>query len=229
MKLRDQAYHAFLQHLLDGRLAPGAFVTQRELMALTGYPLGAIREMIPRLEADGLMQAIPQRGLQVASIDVRLVREAFQLREIVETAAVAQFALTAPDGVIAEHRAALDRIMGGAAKGITDALLADAQDVDWAFHDAVVAQMGNRLLTEVHRVNVIRIRVIMRDRTSLSPEVLPPAFGEHARVLAAVERRDPAGAVAALRAHLGSARQRALGLDVIEQNSRQPKPSRRRA
>jgi DNA-binding GntR family transcriptional regulator len=48
-------------------------------------------------------------------------------------------------------------------------------------------------------------------------------------VLAAVERRDPAGAVAALRAHLGSARQRALGLDVIEQNSRQPKPSRRRA
>jgi DNA-binding GntR family transcriptional regulator len=229
MKLRDQAYQAFLQHLLQGRLAPGAFVTQRELTELTGFPLGAIREMIPRLEADGLMQAIPQRGLQVASIDLRLVREAFQLREIVETAAVSHFALTASAAAIAEQRSALDRIIQGAAAGITDALLAEAQAVDWGFHDAIIEHMGNRLLTEVHRVNVIRIRVIMRDRAALSPEVLPQAFGEHATILSAIERRDPADAADALRAHLGSARQRALGLDVIEHNKRQHTPSRRKA
>src|SRR4051812_15291138 len=137
MKLRDQAYQAFIQHLLDRRLRPGAFVTQRELVELTGFPLGAVREMIPRLEADGLMQAIPQRGLQVASIDLRLVREAFQLREIIETAAVAHFTVTAPATAIAEQRAALDRIVEGAREGVSEALLADAQAVDWGFHDAI--------------------------------------------------------------------------------------------
>lgn len=224
MKLRDQAYHAFLQHLLDGRLPPGAFVSQRELVRLTGFPLGAIREMIPRLEADGLMQAIPQRGLQVATIDLRLVREAFQLREIVESAAVAHFARTATPEAVAALRDPLDRILATTAKGITPALLAEAQTLDWAFHDAIVAHMGNRLLTEVHRVNVVRIRIIMQDRAALSPEILPPACSEHAAILDALARRDPAAATAALRAHLDSARRRALGLALIEPDQPIPSP-----
>jgi DNA-binding GntR family transcriptional regulator len=229
MKQRDQAYQAFIQHLLDRRLAPGAFVTQRELVELTGYPLGAIREMIPRLEADGLITAIPQRGLQVAAIDLRMVREAFQLREIVESAAIALFARTAPDAIIAAQRAAHDRIVQGARAGVTEALLADAQSVDWGFHNAIVEQMGNRLLSEVHRVNVVRIRVIMQERTALTPEVLPPAFGEHDLIIAAIERRDAATAVDALRAHLDSARQRALGFDIIDDTARRRAPARRKA
>jgi|SRR5271165_242612 len=230
MKQRDQAYQAFIQHLLDRRVQPGAFVTQRELVELTGYPLGAIREMIPRLEADGLMNAIPQRGLQVASVDLRLVREAFQLREIIECAAVVDFARTATDAAIADQRAAHDSIFKGARKGITEALLADAQAVDWGFHDAIVAHMDNSLIAEVHRVNVIRIRLITQERAALSVEELPPAFAEHAAVLDAIERRDADEAERALHAHLQHARQRALGLGIIDNNnSRRVVPDRRKA
>ena len=32
-------------------------------------PLGAVREMIPRLEAGGLIRTVPQRGLQIAHVD----------------------------------------------------------------------------------------------------------------------------------------------------------------
>ncbi len=131
MKQRDQAYDAFVQHLLGGHLAPGSFVTQRELVALTGLPLGAVREMIPRLEADGLIATLPQRGLQVAAVDLRLVREA----------------VPAPGdhrdrggGAFRPHRAgrpggrapgrARPRQRGGAG-GITPALIAEAQAIDW--------------------------------------------------------------------------------------------------
>ncbi len=214
MTQRDQAYDAFVQHLLDGRLAPGAFVTQRALMAVTGLPLGAVREMIPRLEADGLITTLPQRGLQVAAVDLRLVREAFQLREISETAAVAHFARTAPAVVVAAHRTAHDRISAEAEGGVNEALIREAQATDWGFHDAVVAHLGNGLVSEIHRVNLIRIRVIMQSRVALSPEALPPAFAEHAAILAAVERRDPEAAVTALRRHLDTSRRRALGLDA---------------
>ena len=232
MKLRDQAYDAFTRALLDRRLLPGEFVTQRELVALTGLPLGPVREMIPRLEADGLIRAIPQRGLQVAPVDLRLVREAFQLREIVETAALAHFVHAAADAEIDALRADHARVQDAARGGITPALLAEAQAVDWRFHDAVVAGMGNHLLGEVHRVNVVRIRVIMQDRAALSAEALPPAFAEHGAILAAIRRRDPATAVAALRAHIGSARRRALGLDLVQGDgapARHIKPGRKKA
>ena len=97
-RARDHAYSSFTEKLLAQDIAPGQIVSQRELVELTGMPLGAIREMIPRLEADGLIQTVPQRGLKVLSIDLELVRNAFQLRHIVEGEAVAVFCATAPDG-----------------------------------------------------------------------------------------------------------------------------------
>jgi len=211
--MRSQAYDAFTRQLIDRQLTPGQFVTQKELAALTGFSLGAIREMIPRLEAEGLLRAIPQRGLQVAQPDVQQVREAFELREIIELAALARFIAVAPDTAIREQCALLDAIGREAEQGIPPELLARAQAIDWGFHDALVAVMANRLVAEIHRVNSIRIRMMMPDRVTLSEATLPPAMAEHAAILAGIEQRDVSAASAALRAHLASARRRALGVE----------------
>ncbi|TIW63538.1 MAG: GntR family transcriptional regulator, partial [Mesorhizobium sp.] len=40
--LREKAYASFTRHLLARDLRPGQFVSQRELVAFTGLPLGAI-------------------------------------------------------------------------------------------------------------------------------------------------------------------------------------------
>ena len=214
MTLRAQAYDAFTRHLLDRRLVPGQFVTQRDLAALVGFPLGAIREMIPRLEAEGLVRTLAQRGLQIVGADPRLIRDAFRLRDIIESEALAQFVQSAPDGVVAGQIAALAEIEDAARRGPIDAaLVARAQAVDWGFHDTIVEAMGNALINDVHRVNAIRIRIILYDRVTLSPEALAPALGEHRPILEAVMRRDLPHALAALRAHLASARRRALALD----------------
>jgi DNA-binding GntR family transcriptional regulator len=213
MNLRDQAYTLFTAHLLDRRLAPGQFVTQRELAQLTCMPLGAIREMIPRLEAEGLLHSIPQRGLQVAHLDIAMVRDAFHLREIIEVEAIRHFVQHAPDEAIAGMRRDLDRLAAAAVKGVTPALLAEAQGIDWGFHDTIVEFLGNRLLADVHRVNAIRIRMIMYERVTLSRQTLPPALSEHAAIVAALYSRDEAAATAALRAHLDSAKRRGLSLE----------------
>ena len=62
--LRAQAYESFQQQIVDANIRPGQFISQRELMQLLGMPLGAVRELIPRLEAEGLLKTVPQRGLQ---------------------------------------------------------------------------------------------------------------------------------------------------------------------
>ena len=94
-------------------------MSQRELAALTGLPLGAIREVIPRLEAEGLLVTIPQRGLQIANVDVKLVRNAFQLRLILEREAAAQFAVTATDAQLDALERAHRDVVAQAARGVT--------------------------------------------------------------------------------------------------------------
>ena len=82
-------------------------MSQRKLAALTGLPLGAIREVIPRLEAEGLLVTTAARAA-IANVDVKLVRNAFQLRLILEREAATQFAATATDAQLdaleAAHR-----------------------------------------------------------------------------------------------------------------------------
>jgi DNA-binding GntR family transcriptional regulator len=213
MTLRERAYNAFTAHLLDRHLVPGQFVTQRELARLTGMPLGAIREMIPRLEAEGLLRTIAKRGLQITNLDVTMVREAFHLRDIIEVAAIRHFALCAPADAIVGMRHDLDRIRDMATYGITPELLTTAQAVDWGFHDSIIDFLGNRLIADIHRVNAIRIRMIMHDRETSSRQTLPPALAEHAAIIDALECRDESGAVAALRVHLDSAKRRGLAMD----------------
>lgn len=211
-QLRWQAYDRFQQQLLAANIRPGQLVSQRELAALTGLPLGAIREVIPRLEAEGLLVTVPQRGLQIANVDGKLVRNAFQLRLALEKEATAQFALTASDAQLDALDAAHRDIVRRAARAVTPALLAAAQAVDWGLHDTMIDALDNEIVSSIHRVNSLRIRLIRLDRVTLCTDSLLPAMEEHLTLLAALRTRDPARAVTAIEAHLNHARNRALGV-----------------
>jgi len=211
-RLRWQAYERFQQQLIASQIRPGQFVSQRELAALIGLPLGAIREVIPRLEAEGLLQTAPQRGLQIASVDVKLVRNAFHLRALIEREAAAQFALTATDAELDALDTAHREVVAAARRGVTPALLEKAQAIDWGLHDRMVDALQNEIISGIYRVNSLRIRLIRLDRVMLDEQVLGPAMEEHLAVIAALRTRDPQHAIAAIDAHLTHARSRAVGL-----------------
>lgn len=208
--LREKAYASFTHHLLARAVRPGQFVSQRRLMELTGLPLGAIRELIPRLEAEGLIKTVPQRGLQIAHIDLNLIREAFQLRIFLEKEAVALFTHQASDEVVAwllkQHRDIADAIQAG---DVSQELEVHAQTVDWGMHDAFIDALGNTIISNAYRVNSIKMRLIGEDRFRINGHV-GPVMNEHLQVLEAIQRRSPADAVAALVSHINGARDRAL-------------------
>ena len=99
-KLSQKAYESFTHHLLGKALRAGQFISQRELVLLTGLPLGAIRELIPRLEAEGLIRTIPQRGMSIADVDLKLVKDAFEFRLFLEIQAVKYFTKHAADDLV---------------------------------------------------------------------------------------------------------------------------------
>lgn len=212
MTLREQAYETFTEQLLTRQISTGQFLSQRELVKITGMPLGAIREMIPRLEADGLIRTVPNRGLQIVQIDVDLIRNAFQLRLVLEREAVRNFILVAPDdelGTIREQHLATRAV---AQQGITTEQLAAAQQMDWDLHDRMIDGLGNSIISAIYRTNSIKIRVIRNEDTRMLPELAVSVMDEHLALIEALIARDVTAAETALEAHLASAKHRALRL-----------------
>lgn len=208
--MRDLAYRNFTDRLMSRDIRPGQFISQRELVAMTGMPLGAIRELVPRLEADGLIETVPKRGMQVAHVDLDLIRNAFQFRLMMEREAVAEFARTAPEDLIADqHRQHLE-IAAEARNGVSPALLQRAQAMDWRLHDLMIDRLGNEIISNAYRVNSIKIRLIGFERVRMLPELVDSVMAEHIPFLEAAMRRDVNGAIAAMEAHIASARARAL-------------------
>jgi DNA-binding GntR family transcriptional regulator len=212
IKLRERAYDAFTQHLLTSEIKPGQFITQRELVELTGQPLGAIRELIPRLEGEGLIVTVPQRGMQVLSVDLNLIRSAFQFRLILEREAVAAFTREASESRITELEAEHRAIVTSAEAGASAALVAEAQHLDRRFHEAMIDGLGNDIVSKAYRVNWIKVRLIRQNETSLYDELVVPVMQEHLAIIGAMKKREPEAAVAAAEAHIANARNRALRL-----------------
>lgn len=212
--LRARAYENFRQQILQANVRPGQFVSQRELMQLLNMPLGAVRELIPRLEAEGLLRTVPQRGLQIAHVDLKLIHNAFQLRSLLEREAALHFARVVSDGDLqAIEQAHLGIVTRAQHEGITDELLTDATSVDWGLHDLMVDTLGNELISQAYRINSLRVRLIHLERSTLSADILLPAMQEHLALIAALKTRDPQAVAIALGHHIHSAHERVLGRD----------------
>lgn len=210
IRLRDRAYEEFTRRLLEQEIRPGQFVTQRELVELTNLPLSAIRELIPKLEADGLISTLPQRGLQIATVDLDIIRNAFQLRLFLEREAAALFATNAPDEEIARLREAHEAIIRDAETAVAKPLVDRAQAVDWDLHDTIIDALHNAIVSKVYRVNSIKIRLIRRRETQLNKRLVVPVMEEHLKIVAAFEQRDPMLASTEIARHIDGARDRAL-------------------
>lgn len=211
--LRARAYESFRQQILEANVRPGQFVSQRELVQLLGMPLGAVRELIPRLEAEGLLRTVPQRGLQIAHVDLALIHNAFQLRLVLEREAAVRFCGSVSDADLEAIEQAHRRIVQRAERGPIDAaLLTDAQTVDWGLHDLMIDALGNALISETYRVNSLRVRLIRLERAMLSDDALLPAMQEHLWFIDALKRRDTIQVAERLTHHIESAHRRVLGL-----------------
>ncbi len=212
VKLREKAYASFTERLLARDFRPGQFLTQRELVDITGMTLGAIRELIPRLEADGLIKTVPQRGMQIAPVDLNLIRNAYQLRLFLEREAAAFFAENAPAALVNELRDAHQRILDEARKGVTDELTRRAASVDWNLHHTLIDFLDNPLIADTYRVNSLKICLIRQEQTKLLDMLVVSVMEEHLAVIEALATRDAHKAADAMGMHIASARNRAMRL-----------------
>ena len=209
--LREKAYARFKQRLFDGDLKPGQFVSQRELCAVVDMKIGPVRDALKQLQAEALVKVIPQRGIQIADVNVKLLCDAFELRVTLELHAVRRYAETGDVTALDAVEERMGAIAARARRRFTAELGRDFIRADLAMHQSLIANLGNALIAETYRVNADRI-LLMQLTNRLDSGRLLSAIEEHMTVIAALRRRDTDGAAAALAAHLEAAQRKMMGV-----------------
>lgn len=143
--LRDDAYRAIRDAIVDGTLAPGERLNDPELSAWLGVSRTPIREALARLDSAGLVETKPGRHTIVSRIDVRAVREAQSVVAAMHELAVREAALAMRPDDIEAMRVANERFAHALHRMDVDAALA----ADDAFHAVAVDVGANRAVRAV--------------------------------------------------------------------------------
>jgi DNA-binding GntR family transcriptional regulator len=211
-RLSDRAYARILEVLFERKLPAGAFVSQSQLVELTGVPVGPLRDALKALEAEGILTVHPHTGIQFVKPGLELTRSTYQFRSMIESAAVAVFAETASDAEIEDlarrHRevvAAVER------DGLTPEISQQLEELEDLLHGSIVAILNNPLAVTSYRRVHNYLKLVRLDRKVTVPLVLR-SLREHQVIIEACRNRNAPDAVAALQAHFAAALQRNLGL-----------------
>jgi DNA-binding GntR family transcriptional regulator len=211
--LSDTARIRFLEALFERRLQPGAFVSQGELVKLLDIPVGPLRDALRVLQTEGWLTIHARSGIELRKPDFDLVRHSYQLRLVLERAAIRSFAEMAPrsqiDALEARHRKIIADV-GGQELSVQQAR--DIEKVDWAFHLEVISVLKNPMIDRAYQQAQSFVHLIRLDREyRLSWPVVIRTMNEHLKIISACSARDAAAAEAALEAHFAQAMQRAIG------------------
>lgn len=97
LSLKEEAFVAVERMIVTGDLAPGQWVSETELIELTGFSRAPIRSAIDRLADQRLIFVFPRRGAQICPLDYTQQFRALELRRAVEKLIVRSAASRAND------------------------------------------------------------------------------------------------------------------------------------
>lgn len=211
--LADTAHARFLQALFERRIEPGARLSQSDLMGLLDMPVAPLRDALRVLQAEGWVTIHARSGIEVRKPDFSLVRSSYQMRLILERAAVRVYAEMAPKEAMAaaeaRHRMVIEELRG---QDLTVETAQVLEQVDFGFHLHVVGILDNPLITEAYRRAQGFVQLTRLDRAfRLAAPLVIRTMEEHLTILAACLARNPDAAEAALELHFSRAMQRAIG------------------
>lgn len=212
--LSGEAYDKFKKGLLSRRIAPGSTMTQSELANVLSVSVSPLRNALKVLESEGFVTILPRSGIQIGKPDLDLVRNSYQLRQIIEEPALIRFAEHCAPADLRRikqvHLEVLERAKG--AVGDNRALFDEASEIDMGFHKQVVGALENPIIDTIYNTNHERILLIRLDRHKASTAYVRTTFEEHLTILDPLIDGDVQRAVAALGVHLDKALKRAMGL-----------------
>ncbi len=195
--LGQRVYQTLRHAILSLAYRPGEILRKPDICGALGVSRSPVADAVARLQAEGLVDVVPQAGTFVARFSMQEIREGAFLREAIEVAAIERVATMITEEQLQRLRRSLT---------VQTALVADgdipgfyAQDA--GMHEMLLSFTGFPKLAQVSQTawaHVNRARQLILP----VPGRIEATLAEHAAIITALEARDPVAAREAIRAHL---------------------------
>lgn len=182
--------------VMDGALASGQRINEVALAGHLAVSRTPLREALCRLTTEGFVVAMPRRGFRVQELRSTEAVQLYQVRATLDPAALALAGLPS-----AAQRRQLRTINGALRRTATD--VEGLIDLDDQWHLTLLEHCPNRILLDLIRQFMQRTRPLERAYLRQHRHVRR-MLGEHATIIAQLDRHALPQAVAALRRNMVS-------------------------
>jgi DNA-binding GntR family transcriptional regulator len=183
--------------IVDGLLKPGDRLDEMGLAERFGVSRTPVREALRRLEATGMVQRRPNRGVVVATLSGRQLAEMFEAMAEVEAAC----ARLAAERMSARERGALRDLHDRSAALAAERDEPRYEETNRRLHAAIYAGAGNAEIAALALALRARVAPFRRAQFRV-PGRLASSFAEHGAVVAAILAGDGEAAERAMRRHI---------------------------
>jgi DNA-binding GntR family transcriptional regulator len=183
--LSRQAYRTIKNMILRNELRQGEFISEASLQERLGIGRTPIREAVLQLSQDKLVTIYPRKGIAVASISPKSVRDIFEVRSILEPIALRK-------GISKLTRKWLCEMRGRFAEHTNEATPISHEDaikladLDDQFHTELVGTMGNQYASSLMRSFIDYLVIIRSTVTTTDTLRFLNSNDEHIKIIDAI-------------------------------------------
>jgi DNA-binding GntR family transcriptional regulator len=194
--------------IMAGEIEPGTKISEAKLARRLGISRGPLREAIGRLEGLGIVTRVTNQGPRVTSLSKEELLELFVVREAIEGMASRHAAMNASEADLVQLEKLLSQHEKDPAVKGGRGYFQGRGDLD--FHLQITKASRNSRLYAFVSGPLFSVLRLYRRRFSIVPGRSLHALAEHKAILAAIRKRDPDAAEAAMRHHIRQSRENVL-------------------
>ena len=200
-RLTGKAYLFIKEAIINYHLKPGAALGLNTLATTLKMSQTPIREALIRLEQEQFIHRRGKKGFTVAAFTLDQIRELYDLRVVLETAAI-RWAAEKSDR---SHHKKIEKTLVQTDKSLKSGTRKGILNREHHFHALILQAGSNDPLWRMGRVILDRVRLI-QNLNLLTSDRLNQAHEQHRGVYEALKNQDPESAVGLMEHHLNEAR-----------------------
>ena len=192
----DTVYLKIKNAIRKRYIKQGSQLVEGSLAQNLGVSRTPVRSAIRRLEADGLVNSIPNRGAFVITPTLKEIEETFLVRSNLEQMAARLTAETITPGQVATLTELIEQ----------EKVIFESQDLDeyYVFHHKIAEFSNNNVLTSYVATLLDRTRIFLILFDPFSKLSISPSLQDHQSIVAALEQHDGEKAAEAVAIHIRS-------------------------
>jgi DNA-binding GntR family transcriptional regulator len=203
--VRDRVFEEIRAAIVEGRIAPGTRLTERELCENFGISRTVVREIVRRLESERLVDVTAHAGLRVAKLTRKRVKELYEIRIELEAIIVRSFLAFATDADLERAQGFADQVLEAAGRGdirqVAETMTHFLRFMTEVADNQVAAEILDHLRTRIQMVRIVAMS---------EPGQLEASLLDLRAIIAGIVARDTVAAELAVRMYVRRAADAAL-------------------